>query len=112
MMTGVPTRTCVNRNSASGIRMRMQPCEAEYPIDAASGVPWIPTAAAERPIQRVPSGLPGPGGIGFASLAHSESGGRHHGLSCLVTIDQVPAGEGYCAEPVATPKVRTALSPL
>ena len=28
-------------------------------------MPWIPTAGDEIPIQRVPSGFPGPGGIGF-----------------------------------------------
>src|SRR5215211_8197666 len=112
MMTGVPMRTCVNRNSASGIRIRMQPCEAEYPIDAASGVPWIPTAGADKPIQRVPSGLPGPGGIGSASFAQSDGGGRHHGLRCMSTIDHVPSGVGYDDWPVATPKLLTARGPL
>ena len=29
MKTGVPISTCWNSHSASGIRMRMQPCEAE-----------------------------------------------------------------------------------
>ena len=29
MKTGVPTLTCRNSHSASGIRIRMQPCEAE-----------------------------------------------------------------------------------
>ena len=29
MKTGVPTFTCWKSHSASGIRMRMQPCEAE-----------------------------------------------------------------------------------
>ena len=61
MNTGVPIFTRWNSHSASGMRMRMHPCEAEYPIEAASGVPWIPTYGTERPIQRVPSGLPGPG---------------------------------------------------
>ena len=48
--------------------MRMHPCEAEYPIEAASGVPWIPTYGAEIPIHRVPSGLPGPGRNGVGVL--------------------------------------------
>ena len=29
MKTGVPTSTCSKSHSASGIAMRMQPCEAE-----------------------------------------------------------------------------------
>ena len=31
------------------------------------GVPWMPTPGADRPIQRVPSGLPGPGGTGLCA---------------------------------------------
>src|ERR1051326_2620331 len=80
-------------------------------MDAASGVPWIPTPAALSPIQRVPSGLPGPGGIGFRPCAHGESGGRHHGLSCMSTISHIPAGVGYADCPVATPNVRTYRTP-
>src|SRR5262245_25832470 len=81
-------------------------------MDVASGVPWIPTPGAERPIQRVPSGLPGPGGIGLRPRAHSESGGRHHGFICMSTIRNVPVGVGYCDWPVATRKLRTSDSPL
>src|SRR5580765_7107004 len=90
----------------------MQPWDAEYPIDAASGVPWMPTPAASRPIQRVPSGLPGPGGTGFSPFAHAESGGIHHGFSCIVTMCHMPDGVGYIACPVATPNEWTKLSPL
>ena len=86
MKTGVPTSTWLNSHSASEMRMRTHPCEAEYPIEAASGVPWIPTYGAEMPIQRVPRGLPGPGGTGSASAAQSDGGGYHHGLRCMVTI--------------------------
>ncbi len=86
MKTGVPISTWRKSHSASGIRIRMQPCEAEYPIDAASGVPWIPTYGAEIPIQRVPSGLPGPGGTGSESAAQSDGGGYHHGFRCKFTI--------------------------
>jgi hypothetical protein len=57
-------------------------------------VPWMPTPEAERPIQRVPSGFPGPGGIGFSPLAHDEFGGYHHGLRHLTTTDQRPSGVG------------------
>ena len=65
----------------------MQPWEAEYPIEAASGVPWIPTYGDEMPIHRVPSGFPGPGGTGSAPSAQAEpSGGYHQGFRCIVTI--------------------------
>src|SRR5687767_773605 len=72
----------------------------------------MPTSGAVRPIQRVPSGLPGPGGIGFASFAHSESGGRHHGFFCMSAMLNVPDGVGYSAVPVATPNRRTTVEPL
>src|ERR1041385_3904725 len=109
MKTGVPMWTWVKSHSASGTCMRMQPCEAEYPIDASSGVPWMPTPAASRPIQRVPSGLPGPGGIGFAPTAHGDGGGVHHGFSCLSTMCQTPDGVGYDDCPVATWNARTSV---
>ena len=69
-------------------------------------MPWIPTPDAERPIHRVPSGFPGPGGIGFAPFAQPELGGYHHGLRHLTTIVQRPRGVGYADWPVATPKTR------
>src|SRR5207253_3627011 len=43
MNTGVPTRTRSNRNAASAGCSWMQPCESEYPIEAATGASWIPT---------------------------------------------------------------------
>ena len=94
MTTGVPSCTWWKSHSASGMCMRMHPCEAEYPIDASSGVPWIPTPGADKPIQRVPSGFPGPGGIGLSPFAHGESGGRHQGFSCMSTMLNVPSGVG------------------
>ena len=65
MNTGVPIRTRLNSHSADGICIRMQPCDSEWPIDHGSEVPWMPTPGALNPIQRVPSGLPGPGGTGL-----------------------------------------------
>ncbi len=105
MKTVVPTVTRLKSHSASEIRIRMQPWDAEYPIDAASGVPWIPTPGAVNPIQRVPSGFPGPGGIGSSPSAHSESGGNHHGCRAIVAIEKRPTGVGYSDVPVATPKI-------
>src|SRR3989304_4415671 len=43
----------------------------------------MPTRGAERPIQRVPSGLPGPGGTGFCPFAHGDGGGDHPGVPPL-----------------------------
>ena len=87
MNTGVPICTRLNSHSADGICIRMQPCDSEWPIDHGSEVPWMPTPGALSPIQRVPSGLPGPGGTGCAPAAHESCvGGNHHGFFCLTTI--------------------------
>ena len=83
----------------------MHPWEAFQPIELGSSVPWIPTPGAERPIQRVPSGLSGPGGTGLRPCAQeSYVGGYHHGFICLTTIWNRPEGVGYIAWPVATGK--------
>jgi len=64
----------------------MHPWDAAWPIVKACGVPWMPTAGADVPIQRVPSGLPEPGGIGSRPFAHGELGGIQVGfLSFSVT---------------------------
>src|SRR6266511_3555305 len=70
-------------------------------MEAASGVPWIPTSSTERPIQRVPSGLPGPGGIGVRRAAHRPLGGNHHGSRTFDTICRGPTGVGWAAEAVS-----------
>ena len=54
----------------------------------------MPTPGAERPIHRVPRGLPGPGGIGSSPSAQAESGGYHHGFRALTTIEKRPIGVG------------------
>src|SRR5438105_4672458 len=72
----------------------------------------MPTPGAERPIQRVPSGLSGPGGIGFWPAAHGELGGYHHGFFHLTTIVKRPSGVGYWLWPVATMKNRQYFIPL
>ena len=87
MNTGVPTWTRWYSHSADGTCIRMQPCDSEWPIDHGSLVPWIPTPGALSPIQRVPSGFPGPGGTGLSPLAQASCvGGYHHGFNCLTTI--------------------------
>src|SRR5207253_1854053 len=83
---------------------------AWVPIELEALVPWMPTAGAEVPIQRVPSGLPGPAGIGPRPFAQGELGGNQVGLSCLVMMLNWPRGVGKLAIPVATGKVRTTRS--
>src|SRR6266508_5358980 len=75
-------------------------------MEAASGVPWIPTSGTERPIQRVPSGLPGPGGIGVRRAAHRPLGGNHHGSRSFDTILKRPTGVGWLRLPVPMTKMR------
>src|ERR687898_2396294 len=70
----------------------------------------MPTYGAEIPIQRVPSGLPGPGGTGSDSAAQSDGGGYHHGFRCRFTISYLPSGVGNADRPVATPNDRTYLA--
>jgi hypothetical protein len=82
--------------------MRMQPCEAEYPIEAASGA-RILTYGAEMPIQRVPSG--------FSTRRNRirvrgpRRGRYHHGFRCMVVISKSPVGVGYDGCPVAIPNL-------
>src|SRR5947207_9180807 len=71
----------------------------------------MPTPGAESPIQRVPSGLSGPGGIGCCPCAHGEAGGYHHGFLHLTTILKRPSGVGYWLCPVATAKKRRYFMP-
>ena len=63
-------------------------------MEPSSGVPWMPTPGALRPIQRVPSGFPGPGGTGFSPAAQGSAGGYHHGFFHLTTIWKRPSGVG------------------
>src|SRR5919204_305789 len=72
----------------------------------------MPTPGALSPIQRVPSGFPGPGGIGFWPFAHGEAGGYHHGFLHLTAIVKRPSGVGYALCPVATWKARANRVPL
>ena len=80
----------------------MQPCEAAVPMLDGAGVPCMPMPGLFRPIQRVPSGLPGPGGTGPIPAAHAESGGFQVGFFALVMIRKLPMGVGWAAMPTAT----------
>jgi hypothetical protein len=72
----------------------------------------MPTSGAEMPIHLVPSGLPGPGGIGWALFAQAEAGGyHHHGRLAFVTILKRPSGVGELRRPVLTVRARTSLTP-
>ena len=81
--------------------MRRQPWLAALPMLQSAGVPWMPTAGAEVPIQRVPSGLPGPGGIGPRPFAHGESGGNHVGFFRMSTMRKLPVGVIYFIQDIA-----------
>ena len=59
-----------------------------------AGTPWMPMPDALVPIQRVPSGLLGPGGAGVAFFAQSELGGSHLGFLVIWIIKYVPVGVG------------------
>jgi hypothetical protein len=64
-----------------------------------------------RPIQRVPSGFPGPGGIGCSPSAQSAAGGYHQGRRILLTILKRPSGVGLAGRPVPAGKTRARLLP-
>src|SRR2546423_10712337 len=75
----------------------------------------IPGASRYR--ARVPSGLPGPGGIIGGSLAAQHPGCRRQGLiqegfSALLMTDQLPGGVGKPAMAVATGYLRSTRKPL
>ncbi len=58
-------------------------------------MPWIPIPGAESPIQRVPSGLSGPGGTGFSPCAQElDVGGYHQGFTHFTTMSKRPVGVG------------------
>src|SRR3954447_17963491 len=65
----------------------------------------MPTPGELRPIQRVQSGLPGPGGTGLSPCAQGDAGGDHQGFRPMTTISQRASGVGYAGCPTATPKV-------
>ena len=79
-------RTATRRTGCTSGCSRATPSSRARPDRACRG---CPTPGADRPIQRVPSGLPGPGGIGFAPCAHGESGGYHHGSFHLTTMSKL-----------------------
>ena len=59
----MPTSTRGKRSSESLMSMRMQPWEALVPMEPLLDVPWMKTPEVLVPMARVPSGLPGPGGM-------------------------------------------------
>ena len=74
-------------------------------------MPWMPTYGAEMPIQRVPSGLPGPGGIGSAS--GGPVGRRRVPPRVALHVDDLEGAERRrvrATRPVATPNVRTSFA--
>ena len=96
MKTGVPDVDVVEQPLGLGIVHADAAVRgASSRSSASSGVPWMPTPGAERPIQRVPSGLPGPGGDRLRALRPRRVvGGYHHGFFHLTTILNWPSGVG------------------
>src|SRR5689334_9717460 len=81
--TCVPTSTCANRSVMSWLSMRMQPYEANLPIDSGLFVPWMAYSPPESVMAATPIGLLGaPPGI---------TSGRA-GLSALTSAGGVQAG--------------------
>ena len=115
-----PTRrrcrpACRPRRGRRATRRRESPCGCSRARPSSRARPRPASRGCrppgdEMPIQRVPSGLPGPGGIGFASFAQSESGGFHVGSRSMTTISNVAERRRVLrACPVATVKRRTTL---
>src|SRR5437763_14291275 len=93
MNTGVPMGTRGYSASESGMCMRMQPCDAYVPIELSLGVPWIRMPGADRYRARVPSGVPGAGGVTGGSPAPQPVGAGlcHVGLSTLAPTSHAPS---------------------
>src|SRR5215207_6189801 len=102
--TGVPTLTRSNRSRMSSLYMRMQPYEANVPIDSGRFVPWIAYSPPDRVSARGPIGLPGsPPGItsgSFGLSALTSSGGDQAGLTCLPATSDQPC---HCLPARPTP---------
>ncbi len=84
--------------------MRMQPWEADLPIELGTLVPWIPKPRMLSPIHRVPSGFVLPGGT-------TTCGPYQVGLGIRLTTRNAPSGLGVDGLPTATSYTRTTLSP-
>src|SRR5690348_15487573 len=82
--------------------MRMQPCDAEWPSDHVSVVPWMP-APLWNPSQRALIGSDGPGGImrPARSPAQALSGTCQDGFTCRSLMWYSPAGVSSPARPTA-----------
>ena len=76
-------------------------------------MPWIPTAGTDSPIQRVPSGFPGPGRDGLEPARPVGLGaGTTTGSAACRRSASVPDGVGYHGWPVATRNIRTRRHPV
>src|SRR5262245_5082612 len=108
MNTGVPIGTSGYSASDSEMCIRMHPCDAHDPIEESDGVPWMRMPGASRYRARVPSGLPGPGGISSGSPAAQQPGSPKQGLcqvgfSALLMTVHAPGGVSNPGAAVATP---------
>jgi hypothetical protein len=63
IVTLFPTLTRSLIRAASQFAIRMQPWLPARPIVSGLFVPWMPIPGLFKPIQRMPTGLLGPGGM-------------------------------------------------
>src|SRR4051794_41310448 len=76
--TSAPTVTRSNRSAMSSLSMRMQPYEANVPIESGRFVPWIAYSPPESVMAATPIGLLGapPGHIRQVRVVGPHLGGR------------------------------------
>ena len=111
MKTVVPTVIRLYNHSASGIRMRMQPCDTEYPIEPGSGVPWMPTPGSDaHPAS--PERITRAGRDRLLVLRPRRVRRIPPGVLPLDDDAERPSGVGYWLWPVATPNRLTNRIPL
>src|SRR5687768_9377075 len=83
--------------------IRMQPCEAGPPMEAASGDPWMRMPDADRFRALVPKGLLGLGPMEAGMFSDQSAHGLIHvGFRRFAVMLNCPCGVGYPGVPVAT----------
>src|SRR5215212_1140751 len=112
--TWVPTSTRSNRSEMSWLSIRMQPYEANLPIDSGRLVPWMAYSPPESVMAATPIGLLGaPPGItsgsaGLSALTSAGGVGRLHVLAADLGLAlPLLAGPTHChrvADRLAAPE--------
>src|SRR5829696_8009876 len=90
--TWVPTSTRSNRSVMSSLSMRMQPYEANVPIDSGRFVPWMAYSPPETVMAATPIGLLGAppgitsGRLGLSAFFSRGCPGRLHVLAVHLSL--------------------------